>query len=160
MLKNFSQALNKLKSLKDLSEAPHLTLIHGESDYLIRKAIISLSTHWQELHPDICIENHEAKKVSEQVLAQMLSENSLFSPQTIYIIKRCEQAPNIFKNLENIAVISSGKKDELVAMSLSGVSLTNYFVKNLKDGKTIKTAFDEAKTTYTSQVNNVPQAYF
>ena len=60
----------------------------------------------------------------------------------------------------NRVIISSGKADELVSMSISGLSLTNYFIKNLQDGKSLRESFESAKETYTSRVNNIPQYDF
>jgi len=58
-------------------------------------------------------------------------------------------------------VISSGTKDELVQMSTSGISFTNYFIKSLSDKKSIKDSFTLASSTYTGIVKNShPQSDF
>ncbi len=62
---------------------------------------------------------------------------------------------------ENRVVMSSGTADQTIPMSTSGISFTNYFIKNLQDKKSIKDSFDGAYNSYRKIAKNTyPQADF
>ena len=62
---------------------------------------------------------------------------------------------------ENRVVMSSGTADQTIPMSTSGISFTNYFIKNLQDKKSIKDSFEGAYNSYRKIAKNTyPQADF
>lgn len=61
----------------------------------------------------------------------------------------------------NRVIMSSGTADQVIPMSTSGISFTNYFLKNLQDKKSVKDSFDSAYNSYRKIAKNTfPQADF
>jgi len=105
----------------------------------------------------------DSEKIYAAQLNQVLNDyQATTERKVILIVDSCYSGAfvDLIKG-ENRVVISSGLANELVQISTSGISFTNYFIKNLSDKRSLKESYNKASQTYTNIVKNShPQASF
>jgi len=91
-------ALHALYEGSGLAARPRALVVYGTSEFLLNRSIETLRA--RAVAGGAVAASIEATTLTEPTLHALCSQTSLFEPETFYVIRRCEQARKLPKQLE------------------------------------------------------------
>lgn len=103
---DYVAALKTLVATEQCDAFPRLTLIHGPSEFLRMRAMASIKNIWGRLDPSDP-QHVEASTVDQVAFRGMWAQVSLFEPEIVYVVRRCDKHTKLATWLKEIKTAES-----------------------------------------------------
>lgn len=105
---DYIAALKNITSATSCDGIPRLTVIHGSSEFLRMRAMAAIKSTWSKLDPND-LQNLEGSTIDHPGFRSLWSQISLFEPESVYVMRRCDKLTKLGAWLKEIKTASAIK---------------------------------------------------
>lgn len=106
---NYISALKQIVSAKTTTEMPRLIIIHGGSEFLRMRAMSAIKAAWSKFSADSESQSMEGSSLDPLGFKTLWSQTSLFEPESLYFVRRCDKVTKLGTWLKEIKIPGSIK---------------------------------------------------
>lgn len=105
---DYISALKHIVSAKTVADMPRLVIIHGSSEFLRMRAMTTIKAAWSKLSTaEDASQSMEGSSLDPLGFKTLWSQTSLFEPESLYFVRRCDKVSKLGAWLKEIKTSGS-----------------------------------------------------